>query len=885
MYLKTPLQQYLHKSKYSRFQDETHSRESWEETVSRYMRFASDHIKTKYGQATEAWEAVADKIQDGILNTRIMPSMRLLMTAGEAARRENMAAYNCFYAAINKKRRFSDALYILLAGTGVGFSCGRQEINRLPTIADIISPVDDTIVVKDTKKGWASAYRKLIDYLYQGEVPNVDYSKIRPAGSRLKTFGGRASGPEPLRELFEFTIAVFKKAHNRKLTSIEVHDIMCKIAEVVVVGGTRRSALMSLSDLSDRRMREAKVGSWWNDNPQRALSNNSAVYTEKPDMETFMEEWLSLVRSKSGERGIFNRQAAQKQAAKYGKRPENVDYGCNPCCVTGDTKILTNKGHIPIVETVGKPTVIWNGKEWSEVESFFAGHHPIFSVTLSDGTSLNVTGNHKWVLSNGSVGHTYRVPTATLLIGDKLAKFEMPLVIKGTDPDVVASENTSVPVNASISYCLDWLAGILDRSGVVIKYQDCDGFKITSDDMKYLLDIKLMLSRLGVSATISSEDGITNLFIDGHGTFTLGNLGLETKDANWRMSKPKCDTRKHVTVVSIVPAGDADVYCFEEPINHTGTFNGIVTGQSEIILHPNGQTCNLTEIVVRSEDTLQDLLDKIELCTILGTYQCTLTDFEFVDPEIKTLCEKERLLGVSMTGIMDHPVLNRVTEKAVDWLTKLRDHAEKVNEKWAKIFEIGPSCAITCVKPSGSVSVLTDAGTGGLHPRFSQYYIRNVRQDNKDPLTNFLKTTGIPYEPDAYKPDSQTVFSFVVKGPEMAVFRQDRTAIEQLEHWLMFQRYFCDHKPSITVYVRDDEWLEVGAWVYKNFDEVSGVAFLPFSDHVYKQAPFIPITEEEYLALEEKLPKEIDWASFIEYDDMTEGSQELACVGGSCSIL
>lgn len=956
MYLETPLQQYLHKSKYSRYLDSANRRESWEETVDRYMNFANEHISQKYGQAVEAWGEVSGKIKDSILKTDTMPSMRLLMTAGEAVKKENMAAYNCFYASVNKKRRFSDTLYILLAGTGVGFSCEKHEISRLPKIPDQFIKVQDIIVVRDSKKGWAIAYRKLIDSLYHGEIPIIDYSKIRPAGSRLKTFGGRASGPWPLKMLFEFTVDVFKQAHNRKLTSLEVHDIMCKIAEVVVVGGVRRSALMSLSTLSDRRMREAKAGLWWEDNQHRALANNSAVYTEKPDKNVFIDEWSSLVDSKSGERGIFNRQAAQKQAAKYGKRPENVEYGCNPCCVTGDTKILTDNGHIPIIDTVGKPTVIWNGKEWSEVEPFFAGNHQVFLVTLSDGSSLEVTGNHKWVLSDGYTGKTFRVTTDELVVGDKLAKFSMPVIIGGIDPEIDAysqgfysgdglsghthshlykpkytcqsrligtfsEENEDysrktwkhgkmldkgfVPVSASLKYCLNWLSGILDSDGTVTRDKNGNGFQICSIDHKFLLDIKLMLTRMGVRSKIvgGAKEGMRPM-PDGHGgvkeyfcntifrllignqdTYHLGKIGLKTERLEWHNNRPQRDARQFVSVVSVEPMGMEDVYCFEEPLNHTGTFNGVVTGQSEILLHPEGQTCNLTEVVVRSDDTLQSLLDKIEICTILGTYQCTLTDFDFVDPKIKEMCEKERLLGVSMTGVMDHQVLNKVNDEAAEWLTKLRNHAEKVNEKWAKIFEINKSSAITCVKPSGSVSVLTNAGTGGLHPRFSQYYIRNVRQDNKDPLTDFLKKTGIPWEPDAYKPYLQTVFSFVVKGPENAVFRNDRTAIEQLEHWLMFQNYFCDHKPSITVYVRDEEWDDVGSWVYDNFDEISGVAFLPFSDHVYKQAPFIPISEEEYNVMVEKFPKTIDWDSFVEYDDMTEGSQELACTGGSCSIL
>ena len=632
--LPTTLQQFIHKSRYARYQDEKQRRETWDETVDRYMVYAADHISDNHPSALEAWAQVAPQIRTGILDLKIMPSMRLLMTAGEAVRRDGIAAYNCFYHAINQKRKFAETLHILLNGTGVGFSCERQEITKLPAVAEEFTQSEDVIVVQDSKKGWSRAYHKLINDLYAGEIPKVDYSKVRPAGARLKTFGGRSSGPEPLKSLFTFTTNVFKGAAGRKLTSIEVHDLMCKIAEVVVVGGVRRSALISLSNLSDTRMRNAKSGNWWTDNPQRALSNNSAVYTEKPEMEMFMEEWLSLVKSKSGERGIFSRQAAEKQATRWGRRPAGVHYGTNPC--------------------------------------------------------------------------------------------------------------------------------------------------------------------------------------------------------------------------------------------------------SEIILQ-DGEFCNLTEVVVRAEDTLETLKQKVELCTILGTFQSTITNFDFINSGVKEICEKERLLGVSMTGVMDHPILSTVNPKAVQWLQELRDHTRIVNEKWAALFKINPSAATTCNKPSGTVGQLVNAGTGGLHERFAEFYIRTVRQDNKDPLTTFLKDAGVPWEADVMQPDSTTVFSFPVKGPKNAVVRGTKTAVEQLEHWLMFQRHWCEHKPSITIYVKDAEWMEVGAWVYKHFDEVSGVSFLPFSDHSYQQAPFQPIDEATYLEMEAKMP-DIDWGKFIEGDDQTTSSQELACVGGACMI-
>ena len=631
----TPQQEYIAKSKYARYLDSEKRRESWDETVERYFNFAQEHITEKFPQALTKWLEVAPTLETDVYTLRTMPSMRLLMTAGEAVKRNNIAAYNCHYGAIDKVRKFSDMLLILLHGTGSGFSCERQFITKLPVIPDTINKTDDVIVVKDSKEGWANAFSILLRYLYQGAIPKVDYSKVRPKGARLKTFGGRASGPEPLKKLFDFVSNLFMNAAGRKLTSLEVHDICCLIADIVVVGGVRRSALISLSNLSDQRMRDAKEGQWWISHGQRGLANNSAVYTERPEIEIFMAEWLALIKSKSGERGIFNRAAAKKQAARWNRRSADYDYGCNPC--------------------------------------------------------------------------------------------------------------------------------------------------------------------------------------------------------------------------------------------------------SEILLRSN-QMCNLTEAVVRADDTYESLVQKITVATIMGVYQSTLTDFKGVDPELQRNCEEERLLGVSMTGVMDHAVLNNVNPVAIEWLQKLRDVARAVATEWAAYFGISVSVAITCNKPSGTVAQLVNAGTGGLHPRFGEYYIRTYRQDNKDPLTQFLKDQGIAWEPSVSKPDTETIFSFVVKSPVGAVMRDDRTAIEQLEHWLMFQRHWCEHKPSVTIYVKDHEWLEAGAWVYKHFDEVCGVSFLPHNNGTYRQAPFQEITKQEYTEFLAKYPGTIQWNQFIELDDQTEGSQEMACVAGLCTI-
>ena len=616
-------QRFIHVSRYARYIPELKRRETWDETVTRLTDFIRKH-QPKLGKDV-------DKIHDAVLKLEVMPSMRLLMSAGEACERDNIAAYNCSYLAMNNKRAFSEALYILMNGTGVGFSCERQEISKLPSIPEDISNTNDTIVVGDSKLGWAKSFKKLLSSLWEGDIPKIDYSNVRPAGARLKTFGGRASGPEPLKRLFEFVIDSFKHAKGRKLTSLEVHDIICMVGEIVVVGGVRRSALISLSNLTDKRMREAKMGAWYNDFAHRGLANNSVAYTEKPDMETFMDEWVSLVKSKSGERGIFNRVAAQKQAAKWDRRSDALSYGTNPC--------------------------------------------------------------------------------------------------------------------------------------------------------------------------------------------------------------------------------------------------------SEIILRDK-QFCNLTEVVVRANDTKETLKKKVQLATILGTLQSNLTNFQFLSAEWTKNTKEERLLGVSLTGIMDAKITSNPDPK---FLEEIRDVARKTNKKYAEMLEIEESTSITCVKPSGTVSQLVDSASG-IHARHSDYYIRTIRMDKKDPIYSFLKEKGVQVEDEQFRPESTAVFSFPMKAPQGAITRTDKTAIEQLENWLVYQRHWCNHKPSVTISVKDNEWMDVGAWVWKYFDEISGISFLPHSDHSYVQAPYQECTKEEYTALLKETPNDIDFKELIEEDDMTEGAQTLACTGNSCEI-
>jgi len=633
--LPTDYQTFIHLSRYARWLPEKNRREAWDETVKRYFDFFEEHLKDEL--KFDLSKDLRNKLENAVLELKVMPSMRALMSAGEALKRDNIAGYNCCYLAVDHPKSFSEILYILMNGTGVGFSVERQFVSLLPNIPEEMFETDTTIVVRDSKLGWAKAFKELLTLLYSGQIPKWDLSLIRSAGSPLKTFGGRASGPGPLDELFKFTVKTFNHAKGRKLQSIECHDIVCKTAEIVVVGGVRRSALISLSNLSDDRMRSAKSGQWWETNPQRALANNSACYTEKPDVGVFMDEWKSLYESKSGERGIFNRQAAQKQAAKYGRRESNHHFGTNPC--------------------------------------------------------------------------------------------------------------------------------------------------------------------------------------------------------------------------------------------------------SEILLKSR-EFCNLSEVVVRSEDTYEILKEKVELATIIGTFQSTLTNFKFISSEYKNNCEDERLLGVSLTGIMDNKLLSTPGKDLQKLLSDLREHALLVNKKWADILGINQSVSITCVKPSGTVSQLVDAASG-IHARHASQYIRTVRADIRDPLCNLMKDGGFYWEPCAMKPEHTCVFYFPIKAPEGCITRESLTAVEQLSLWLDYQNFWCEHKPSVTITVKEDEWFEVGAFVYKNFDNMSGVSFLPFSDHTYKQAPYTDATLDEINQLEDKQPKNFDWSKISEYEkiDSTTGTQEYACTGNSCEVV
>ncbi len=628
------LQQYIHTSRYARWLPEEGRREIWGETVDRYINFFENHIKEN---TKGSIKSVKNDIRDAIFNMEAMPSMRSLMTAGPALERENIAGYNCAFVAVDSPRAFDESLYILMNGTGVGFSVETHQVEKLPMVAEEFYETDTTIVVADSKLGWAKALKELVAMLYTGQVPNIDTSNVRPAGSPLKVFGGRASGPEPLLETFDAFINTFRAAMGRRLTSLECHDLMCWVASCVVVGGVRRAALISLSDLTDERMRHAKTGQWYTTEKHRSFSNNSAVYKEKPDIGVFMSEWLSLYNSKSGERGIISRDALKKKVLENERRDADHDFGVNPC--------------------------------------------------------------------------------------------------------------------------------------------------------------------------------------------------------------------------------------------------------GEIILRPKG-FCNLSEVVVRSTDTMADLERKVRIATIIGTLQSTLTKFKYLSSAWTKNAEEERLLGVSLTGIQDSKITNGKIKGLDGTLDILKQIAIDTNKEWATKLGIAQSTAITTVKPSGTVSVLVDSASG-IHSRYAPHYIRTVRADKKDPVSQFMIDFGVPVEDDVIAPDHNHVFSFPVEAPKDSVVTEDRTALEQLEIWLTYRRHWCEHNPSVTISVKEHEWIEVGAWVYEHFDEVGGISFLPFTDHIYKQAPFIPITKKEYDEHNSKMPKELEWIALGAYEqtDQTTASQTLACTSGACEII
>jgi len=947
--LPTDYQNFIALSKYARWLPEQKRRETWNETVKRYFDFMEEHLAENNDYKLK--KSLREELETAVRNLEVLPSMRALATAGPALDRCNVAGFNCAYLPIENSRCFDELFYILLCGTGVGYSVERQYINELPEVNEHFEKSKVVINVDDSKAGWARALKELIALLYAGQIPTWDVSKVRPAGSRLKTFGGRASGPGPLVDLFQYTVNLFTHAAGRKLTSIECHDLCCKIASAVVVGGVRRSAMISLSNLSDQRMRDAKSGAWYNTHPDRAFANNSVCYTDNPDMQTFMGEWYSLYMSQSGERGIFNRKAATAQVLKNGRRDPNHEWSTNPCCVSAVTPILTSKGYMPIIDTVGKAVQVWNGESFEEVKPYEAGVGELVRVHLSDGSYLDCTPNHRWCI----VGKGF-VHTENLALGDKLEKFPMPVITDGTalgidaysqgfysgdgnegydfswlyEPKYMCQgrligeikssvegrklwkhgpmlDKKFVPVNGTVDFKLNWLAGLLDSDGTVTRDENGNGFQIGSIDKEFLLRVKLMLTTLGARAKVvkgapaglramPDGDGGSKeymcaegwrLLIGNFDAYSLMSMGLNLSRLKHNGCAPQRDARQFVRVTNVEYLGVTEMtYCFTEPKTSRGTFNGIVTGNSEIILRPY-QFCNLTELVVRPDDTADTLRRKARIAAILGTFQSTLTNFKYLRKIWTRNTEEERLLGVSMTGVCDNKLTYDNSNGQLPILLQtLRSEVVRVNKEFADALDIPQSTATTCNKPSGTVSQLVNAASG-IHARYSTYYIRRVRSDNKDPLAKFLVDAGVPSEPCAYKPESTQIFSFPIKGPETGLTRDKLNAIQQLELWLLYQTYWCEHKPSVTISVKEHEWMEVGAWVYKNFDKISGISFLPYDGGSYVQAPYEEISEERFKDLETTFPKAISWEKLSEYEkeDGTTSSQEFACTGGICEIV
>lgn len=961
-------QSYIHKSKYARYIPELNRREHWDETVSRYIDFIENSLleKQKYTFSKE----LKEELKSAIVNLEIMPSMRALMTAGKALERDNTAGYNCSYLPVDDPKAFDECMHILMNGTGVGFSVERQYINKLPEIPDQLYNADTVIVVKDSKEGWSKALRMLIALLYSGEIAKWDLSKLRPAGAPLKTFGGRSSGPAPLDDLFKFVVNVFKNATGRKLTSLECHDVMCKIAETIVVGGVRRSALISLSNLSDDRMRNAKIGSWWESNVQRALSNNSAVYTEKPDISTFMEEWLSLYQSKSGERGIFNRDAARRVAEKNGRRDPDHEWGCNPC-FSGETIVAVADGRngvsIKELAEIGGYFPVYSAKEsyysnqfgktdkfnkWKteikNARAFKTGSRKIITIKLSNGDTFNCTPEHRLALNSGGYveankslncvlekiyttnekyrtinsytdGHSrqYRMlweyHNGTLLegyhidhINNTIGDFIENLQLLTKDEHNNKSSTEKLGNNNPVFKIKDTDMWKHNMSASV-SFNKNPNFSGVSDEEIIEAGRQLisMNYKINIKNLRTINDKIPQHFSKNRFGGSIKNLidicENKTKyippSVNYKITKSQMrNLAEPLTVVEVIDNNiTEDVYDLTVDDNHnfyiitsgSDNFNlsegVLVHNCSEIILRPY-QFCNLTEVIVRSDDTEQSLLRKVYLATILGTFQSTLTNFPYLRKIWNKNTEEERLLGVSFTGIYDCKLINDYTDQNLPHrLEAFREMAVVTNKKFAKDIGVPQSAAITCTKPSGTISQLTDSASG-IHPRHDPYYFRRVRSDNKDPLNKFLINAGILNEPDVTKPDSTTIFTFPKKAPEGALVRSDISALDHLNLWLVYQRHWCEHKPSVTISVKENEWMAVGAWVYENFDEVSGISFLPYDGGSYRQAPYETITKEQYEELLTKTPTVIDWNTLVEFEDNVEGVQTLSCTAGNCDI-
>lgn len=764
----TPYENFIAISRYARWLEDENRREAWDETVDRYVTYMREHLVANHEY--DAKDPIFKEVREAIVGREVMPSMRALMTAGPALARNAVAAYNCSMAGVNDQRVFDEAIFILMSGTGFGFSVQEKHVGQLPLVPERLKATEDIIVVDDSKEGWAQAYRELIDHLYNGRIPSWDVSKVRPKGARLKTFGGRASGPQPLLDLFQFTIEKFTAAAGRRLRPIEVHDIMCKIGDIVVSGGVRRSALISLSDLDSDEMAHAKSGAWWERNGQRALANNSAVYYEKPSATRFMREWLTLAESGSGERGIYNLGASRKHAERFGRNGDLLE-GTNPC-VTADTTVKTSEGYFTVAQLVGRQfEAVIDGVSYETTEAgfFSTGVKPVFTLRTKQGHLLDLTEDHRVMTMRGWI------PAGQLVEGDLL--------------------------------------------------------RLTTDSPEQ----DLIWSAFG----------------------------------------------------SLTPKGEEEVFDVQVPGINAFDANGLYVHNCGEISLRDAQFCNLTEVVIRGEDSVDDVKRKVRLASIMGTWQASLTDLPYLRGIWKKNIEEEALLGVSLTGIYSNAKFNNPDDEGLPKrLAGLRKVARDTNAEEADKIGIARSAAISCTKPSGTVGQLAGVSSG-IHPWYASYFIRRVRGAKMDPISRLMIDSGVPHEDDVMN-DQNVVFSFPMAAPKGAVYTKDITAIDHLRLYLVYREHWAEHTVSITVNVKDDEWPQVGAFVYENFDRITGVSFLPAGDgHTYQQAPYEEISKEEYEALAEASPKEVRFAdlAFYETEDGTTGNQALACTAGGCDTV
>lgn len=1085
--LPSTYQSLIHKLYYARFIPEENRRESWGESVLRFMNFLFEQTQDHhYTFSTEEFLS----LYNGLLHLDVFPSMRLLWCAGEAVRKNPVSNFNCAFTGIEDFDAFAEVLFLGMSGTGVGFSVEERYISKLPVVPHFITSRDGRMpyVIADSREGWADALKAHISNLYRGRILSFDYSLIRPEGARLVTAGGFASGYLPLKKLLDKITEMFKNAQGRKLTALEVHDIVCYVAQAAVAGGTRRclplgtlvdtvnrgqipiehvhvgelvysydehrkvqkkvlakqmvgkkllmrislkrsavycskehrwpvsldaradyvvyketkelkvgdllltnryiptpifgvtqtgilkecvdlqiedtelfiadnmvthnSALISFSDLENPAMQTAKYGEWYIDNVQRALANNSAVYSERPSMSVFSQEWQNLVDSQSGERGIYNELAVKKKIAQIGRRDPLMTYRSNPCCVSGDTYLLTDKGHVRIIDVVGEEVNVWNGYEFSPTKPFYAGDADLYSVILSDGTELKCTLNHKFAVidkikKDGTFSYEL-VELKDLHVRQKLAKFSMPVVETGKNYEIDAYSqgfysgdgNTNmsfswlyatkyqceprligtfgkehncaarkcwkhgpmlaknfVPIDGTKEYCLHWLAGVLDADGCVTRDKNGNGLQVSSVNRQFLLDIKLMLSRLGCKAKVVNGNmdeertfqgypcqSTYRLLIGNMDTYFLLDLGLKTNRLVLHSNKPQRDARQFVRIVFIEKFSENErVFCVTEPMNHTATFNGVVTGQSEISLQ-HRQFCNLSNVNIRPMDSLGDVQRKVQLATIFGTIQSTLTDFSYLNSSWKDNTEHERLLGVSLSGLADHPAYFPTLEQIHQLpplLNYLRFHAVKTNREWARKLHIHTSNAITTIKPSGDSSQLADVSSG-IHARHAPYYLRRIRMNKLDPIAQALQTQGFPCE-ESVTDKNILVFAFPQRSPQNTrIYEKDLHPIEHASIWLQYAKYWSEHMVSCTIKIhQQSQWNDMKEFIYRNFDDICGLSFLPYSDHIYAQAPYEAISSEQYEKEKSVIP-EIDLEGIKEYSNNTVSP--MACEGLTCQI-